>query len=578
LLAFLIGLCPAARGQSVVPPLPVVGPYPVACTNVEQDFGRVPPGETADMYWRGQSGGGNERYVDSLLVSPADALTSTFVAPNDTDLYDRWAGTPVTYVFLACYPTTPDNPRADYVLPDGSVVPRMQRGSEAPLLPSSPSQLPVLLFSHGYGGSPLTGIYLRALIAFASWGYVTVAPFHGDLRYSVFGPDSATLATKASDSATLATKASDLAMVGPQVYIPVWSEFVAMQAIRPLSISAGLDTILARAEWLGRLQTSQIGAFGISQGGETLMLLGGAELNYALLTFDRKRVTLDTRVRAAVGYVPYFGIEILPAFGTDQLGAQGLTLPFLALSGTTDPIAPAGVVRTALDRMAGPRGHVLLEGQGHELDPQSGADIITWSLEFLFAWVNGDAAAKAKLMQVEHVDGGLDDHKVLYVDPTGGGGAAVVVDTIEYYAPSLDHYFITAFPDEAAALDTGAIPGWMRTGFSFHSWKTGTGPGNEACRFFGTPGVGPASHFYTISVAECDIVKASPYWIFEGLAFRAVEPLSTGCAPEYQAVTRLYNNGMRGQANHRYLTDPAEIDATIARGWILEGPVFCVPH
>jgi hypothetical protein len=567
LLAFLIGLGPAAHGQTVVPPLPVIGPYPVACTNVEQDFSRVPADETADMYWRGQSGGGTERYVDSLLVSPTGALTSTFVAPNDTDLYDRWAGTPVTYVFLACYPTTSDNPRADYVLPDGSVVPKMQRGSEAPLLPPSLAQLPVLLFSHGYGGSPLTGIYLRGLIAFASWGYVTVAPFHGDLRYSVFGPDSASLAAKASDSA----------MVGPQVYIPVWSEFVAMQAIRPLSISAGLDTMLARAEWLGRLQTSQVGAFGISQGGETLMLLGGAELNYALLTFDRKRVTLDTRVRAAVGYVPYFGLEILPAFGTDQLGAQGLTLPFLALSGTTDPIAPAGVVRTALDRMAGPRGHVLLDGQGHELDPQSGADIITWSLGFLFAWVNGDAAAKTKLMQVDHVDGGLDDHKVLYVDPTGGGGgAAVVVDTIEYYAPSLNHYFITAFPEEAAALD--GDPGWKRTGFTFHSWKTGTGPGNEACRFFGTPGVGPTSHFYTISVAECDVVKANPAWTFEALAFRAVEPLSTGCAPEYQTVTRLYNNGMGGQANHRYLTDPAEINATIARGWILEGPVFCVPR
>jgi predicted dienelactone hydrolase len=572
-------LVPAAHGQTVVPPLPVLGPYPVGCTNVEQDFARVPPGETADMYWRGQTSGGKERYVDSLLVSPAGALTSTFTAPNDTDLYDRWAGASVDYVFLACYPTTPDNPRADYVLPDGNVVPRMQRGSEAPLLPASPSQLPVLLFSHGYGGSPLTGIYLRALIAFASWGYVTVAPFHGDLRYSVLGPDSATLGTGASYSAMLGTGASDLAMFGIKAYIPVWSEFVAMQAIRPLSISAGLDTMLARAEWLGRLQTSQIGAFGISQGGETLMLLGGAELNYALLTFDRKRVTLDTRVRAAVGYVPYFGLEILPAFGTDQVGAQGLTLPFLALSGTTDPIAPAGVVRTALDRMAGPRGHVLLDGQGHELDPQSGADIITWSLEFLLAWANGDAAAKAKLMQVEHVEGGLDDHKVLYVDPTaGGGGAAEIVDTIEYYAPSLNHYFITAFPDEAAALDAGIIAGWMRTGFSFHSWKTGTGPGNEACRFFGTPGVGPTSHFYTISVAECDVVRANPAWTFEALAFRAVEPLSTGCAPEYQTVTRLYNNGMGGQANHRYLTDPAEINATIARGWILEGPVFCVPR
>src|SRR4029077_19220010 len=102
-----------------------------------------------------------------------------------------------------------------------------------------------------------TGIYLRALIAFASWGYVTVAPFHGDLRYSVFGPDAATLAAKASDSA----------MVGPQVYIPVWSEFVAMQAIRPLSISAGLDTMLARAEWLGRPPTRPVAALGTRHGG-----------------------------------------------------------------------------------------------------------------------------------------------------------------------------------------------------------------------------------------------------------------------------------------------------------------------
>ena len=47
---------------------------------------------------------------------------------------------------------------------------------------------------------------------------------------------------------------------------------------------------------------------------------------------------------------------------------------------------------------------------------------------------------------VEHVDGGLDDHKVLYVDPSGGGTVpGEVVDTIEYYNAALDHYFITAF-------------------------------------------------------------------------------------------------------------------------------------
>ena len=396
-------LAAAAQGQTIVPPVPTTGPYPVACTNVEQDFSRVPGDETAEMYWRGDASGGKERYVDALLVAPASALVSTFVAPSDKDLYDRWAGEQVTYVFLACYPTTVANTRADYALPGGSVVPRMQRGSEAPILPASPARLPVLLYSHGYGGSPLTGNYLRAMIAFASWGYVAVAPFHGDLRYSVFGPQ---------DAQAFQGKA----------YIPIWSEFVAMQAVRPLSLSAGLDVMLSRAEWRDRIDPNHVGAFGISQGGETLMLLGGAELNYNPSTFDHKRVTHDTRVKAAVGYVPYFGVENVPAFGSDQAGAQGVTLPFLALSGSADPIAPVNVVRAALDRMAGPRGQVLLNGQGHDLDPGSAADIITWSLAFLDAWVNGNASAKGRLTQVDHVDGGLDDHKVLYVDPTGSGG------------------------------------------------------------------------------------------------------------------------------------------------------------
>ena len=61
------------------------------------------------MYWRGVASDGAERYVDTLLVAPANALTRTFVAPGDTDLYDRWAGTAVDYVFIACYPTTAAN-------------------------------------------------------------------------------------------------------------------------------------------------------------------------------------------------------------------------------------------------------------------------------------------------------------------------------------------------------------------------------------------------------------------------------------------------------------------------------------
>jgi predicted esterase len=554
-LAFVVQ---GTAAQSVIPPLPTTGPYPVACTNVEQDLSRVPQGETASLYWRGVASGDTVRYVDVLLESPGNALTSTFTAPGDGALYDRWAGQPVSYVYLACYPTTAANSRADYTLPGDVVVPRMQRGGEAPILPSSPSRLPVLLYSHGYGGSPLDGNYLSALVAFASWGYVTLAPFHGDLRYSAFGPDVFSL----------------------RFSIPVWDEFVAMQAIRPLSASAGLDVLLARTEWRDRVDTARIGAFGISQGGETVALLAGAKLTYALFSFDSKRVTLDSRVRAGVGYVPYFGLSNLPAFGRDQEGAQGLTMPFLALSGTDDRIAPQEMVRQAIDRMAGSRGHVLFSGQGHELNPSSAADILTWALGFLDAWVNGNAASNSKLTQVASVEGGLDDRKELYVDPTGGGGGSgEVVDTIEYYNAGLDHYFITAFPEEAADLDAGGqVQGWQRTGYAFRSWKAGTGPGNDACRFFGTEGRGPNSHFYTISASECEKVKANADWTYEALAFRAVEPLSTGCGAEYQTVMRLYNNGMGGEANHRYLADAAEVDRTVAKGWLVEGPVFCVPR
>jgi hypothetical protein len=34
---------------------------------------------------------------------------------------------------------------------------------------------------------------------------------------------------------------------------------------------------------------------------------------------------------------------------------------------------------------------------------------------------------------------------------------------------------------------------------------------------------------------------------------------------------------MGGEANHRYLVDRNEIDRMVARGWMVEGVVFCAP-
>ena len=59
----------AADSLAVIAPVPRAGPYPVACSNVAQDFSRVGPNETAEMYWRGTPReDGAPRYVIELLV------------------------------------------------------------------------------------------------------------------------------------------------------------------------------------------------------------------------------------------------------------------------------------------------------------------------------------------------------------------------------------------------------------------------------------------------------------------------------------------------------------------------------
>jgi serine protease len=148
----------------------------------------------------------------------------------------------------------------------------------------------------------------------------------------------------------------------------------------------------------------------------------------------------------------------------------------------------------------------------------------------------------------------------------------LVGDIVEFRNAPLDHYFVTYDGDEALGIDAGAAGrGWSRTGAAFR--PGGTTP---VCRFYGTPGVGPNSHFFTASKDECDIVKRSPGWTYEGLGFYTTPPVSGQCATGLKAVHRLYNNrAAQNDSNHRFVTDTAVIPAMTAQGWVHEGVVFC---
>ncbi len=384
----------ASAPTVVVQPLPLPGPYTVACSNVVQDFSRVGAGEDATSYWEGNSAdNGMKRYATDLLADPGNTLIATVTAPNDSNLYGSFAGDNVAFVVLACYPTTVDNPYDNYLLPTGKVVPHMQTGSDPPLFADNSARYPVVAFSHGYSGSPLSSDYISALSIFASYGYVVIAPFHGDLRFSDL---------KIADLSDAIAVLAHL------------DNFTALQALRPLSISAALDLVLAHPQWQAHIDNTQIGGFGASMGGETMMLLGGARLTTSYPGLSSNQVTHDPRIKAAVGYVPYFGQPFLPAFGRDEHGLDGVNLPFLGISGTADTTAPIVEVKIGMSRLTGTRELVALAGVTHGFDVPSTNDILTWTLTFLDAEVRGNPATQKQLSTMASVAGGGDDSVVIF--------------------------------------------------------------------------------------------------------------------------------------------------------------------
>ena len=172
---------------------------------------------------------------------------------------------------------------------------------------------------------------------------------------------------------------------------------------------------------------------------------------------------------------------------------------------------------------------------------------------------------------------------LMFFTLTGNGvDASTTVPVIEFHNARDGQYFLTADPTEQALLDGGALgPDWSRTGASFNTFPMDATNSSAlpVCRFFGKPGIGPNSHFYTAYASECDAVRTNPYWIEEGATFRAMLPVDGACADGEDTVLRLWKPGsVVTETRHRYVVDPAIASAMHADGFILEGPVFCAPR
>lgn len=153
---------------------------------------------------------------------------------------------------------------------------------------------------------------------------------------------------------------------------------------------------------------------------------------------------------------------------------------------------------------------------------------------------------------------------------------------IEYYHERFDHYFITADPNEIAALDSGYFTGWKRTKYKFKAHTVPQVNFEPICRFYLPPP--EDSHFYSADPEECKRVqKEHPTFILESesVMFLALpDQITEYCPTNTIPVYRLWNN--RPDTNHRYTTSIAVRDNMILRGYIPEGTgpnaiTFCAP-
>jgi hypothetical protein len=152
-----------------------------------------------------------------------------------------------------------------------------------------------------------------------------------------------------------------------------------------------------------------------------------------------------------------------------------------------------------------------------------------------------------------------------------------LVDAIEFHHAGFNHYFMSADAVEIAKLDTGVFKGWVRTGYSFKAYVTGSSAGptmNPVCRYYGLPSAGLDSHFYSASAVECyevDKLFGHAWQLESDNVFQIDLPNSaTGACPAGTiAIYRVFNN--KPDVNHRYMTSTVVRAQMEAAGWIREG-------
>lgn len=160
---------------------------------------------------------------------------------------------------------------------------------------------------------------------------------------------------------------------------------------------------------------------------------------------------------------------------------------------------------------------------------------------------------------------------------TGSSGTGTITRVIEFYHAAFDHYFLTPeIIGESVLMGKPPFADWLPTGRVFNGYVNAGAPANSVpvCRFFNDSFAPKSSHFYALHGLGCEATIAKfPDWQLESSnLFNMLLPDANGSCPGTSIpVYRLYNNGMGGAPNHRFVTSLTDRAAMVAKGYVPEG-------
>ena len=150
---------------------------------------------------------------------------------------------------------------------------------------------------------------------------------------------------------------------------------------------------------------------------------------------------------------------------------------------------------------------------------------------------------------------------------------------VEFFNVPANKYFISSDPADWTMLDSLTSIGWKRTGVTFSAYTQGQDARALPVYRFFAPSV--ASHFFTVSATERDLLASIPGLVAEGTTWYALPPVAGACASDSVGLYRTFNNGAdtgNGPANHRYFEDYSFYQSYALKGYALEGLSMCLPQ